>query len=950
MSTPSTQYTDIKIIDCNRQHSIQANSGNEENTALFTNEIGNGGLKLKVGDKVSVQGAFISEIGAGSDTIEFKGKPTGKTRTIKYVKETPYFYTTLDDGLKDSEPPIITGFQVYTIDENATLTYPIVDNETYITNQYYLNTAGDSGYLSLPRRYIKEEAFSDTNASMWTDIDSITSGLPYHPVVSGQFPSDDYYWYDTNTDPDPFNFNVVGFYKLKNDCSRFTLMKRGGTLKLRNRTIDNSTGATIDNGYAPTKDYIHGSKYYIFKDPVKLSVKSGFNSQESISESITNQLKEASQPNIFKIKYREVVRDVSVYYTTNTLKPQLCGTSSSTSWDAWYAFYGNRSGGDTDQSSTWEYYSNYYNIYVKRPELRETGQLINTGTGVSEYKVNDGIAIIHREIDYIRTTIPFTDEKLQQLQAFFKAQKLYPDLFDNRNAQNIMPPFNGVKMSSDNCRFLHMTSQISGTPTYLGGDNVEENASLTNNSSRPLFFYFDKANEDIATDGTNITNLSYGFATKWDNAGTDCIELHPELLGGINLGLFHDDKIVADTPIGYDYHYNAYGNATVMGYNGRLPKDYASVNTWGFGDTNQALAQGTGVESMLRLQYIGTNNPVFGYDPDNSRFYFSALHTPELSGQSWISAGDNGSGVSPVVPDNTVSGADVVYKINKRINPYTFTPDMRPYNLSYDPAITYPYGNASGDDTDRTISEYNRNIEAWSIFDSMSGIYISDFGYDKDTWDTGLWGILGFSYEQFNFTESSENNRLTRVINNNKNNLNIPTTNSEIVSSDTRNYIANQFGAVYFTTQIPTSSFLNSASGLDKQEPTFLPAITQKTESIRLNAVNLPRKMLRPYYCIRSDIIDKPHYIGGQSSNNLLPVMNICSKQYSGGDFYFTSAEDYEFTITKEKTLTNITTSIHDPDQTFSKVNGDSAVIYKIKSQVVNQLDLAQQLLNSLKK
>jgi hypothetical protein len=108
--------------------------------------------------------------------------------------------------------------------------------------------------------------------------------------------------------------------------------------------------------------------------------------------------------------------------------------------------------------------------------------------------------------------------------------------------------------------------------------------------------------------------------------------------------------------------------------------------------------------------------------------------------------------------------------------------------------------------------------------------------------------------------------------------------------------------------------------------------------------------MLRPYYCIRSDIIDKPHYIGGQSSNNLLPVMNICSKQYSGGDFYFTSEEDYEFTITKEKTLTNITTSIHDPDQTFSKVNGDSAVIYKIKSQVVNQLDLAQQLLNSLKK
>tara|TARA_R110000787_G_scaffold22283_3_gene64888 strand:+ start:2140 stop:4986 length:2847 start_codon:yes stop_codon:yes gene_type:complete len=948
MSTPSltTQYTDIKIIDCNRQHSIQANSGNDENTALFTNEIGNGGLQLKVGDTVSVQGAFISEIGAGADTVEFKGKPTGLTRTINYVSETPNYYTTLDDGLEDVDD-LITGFQEYTIDENASLTYPIVDNETYITNQYYLNTAGDSGYVSLPRRFITPNGFSANNASMWTDIDSITSGLTYHPEIGGQFPSDDYYWYDNSSDSEAAV--LTGFYKLKNDCSRFTLMKRGGTLKLRRKTIDHLNASTIENGYPPTADYIHGSKYYIFKDPVKISVKSGFNSQESISESITNQLKEASEPNVFKVKYEGVVRDLSVYYTTNTLKPQICGTDLSTSYEAWNAFYGARGGAAADKDYAWEYWSNYYNIYVKRPELRELGQLINTGPGVSEFKVLTAVDIANRTTDTIQTDIPFTEAKLQELQAFFKAQKLYPDLFDNNNAQTIMPPYSGVKMSSDNCRFIHMTSQISGTFTYLGGDNVQVSGSLTNNSSRPLFFYFDKANEDIGTDGSNITNLSYGFATKWTNASGSFIELHPELLGGINVGLFQDDAIVADTPIGYDYHFNAYGNAAVMGYNGRLPSDLPLANAWGIGSSNQEKVAGLSMSKLLRLQYVGTNNPEFGYDPDNSRFYFSSLHTPELSGQSWISAGDNGSGVSPVVPDNTANGGDIVYKINKRINPYTFTPDMRPYNLSYDPAITYNYGGA-GSLTERTISEYNRNIQAWSVFDSMSGIYISDFGYDRETWDTGLWGILGFSYDQFNFTESSANNRLTRVINNNKNNLNIPTTNSDIVSSDTRNYIVNQFGSVYFTTQIPTSSYLHSGQGSSTHEPTFLPAITQKTESIKLNAVNLPRKMLRPYYCIRSDIIDKPHYIGGQSSNNLLPVMNICSKQYSGGDFYFTSEEDYEFTITKEKTITNITTSIHDPDQTFSKVNGDSAVIYKIKSQVVNQLDLAQQLLKSLKK
>ena len=152
----------------------------------------------------------------------------------------------------------------------------------------------------------------------------------------------------------------------------------------------------------------------------------------------------------------------------------------------------------------------------------------------------------------------------------------------------------------------------------------------------------------------------------------------------------------------------------------------------------------------------------------------------------------------------------------------------------------------------------------------------------------------------------------------------------------------NQFGALYYTTQLPSSSTL-----IDQD---FLPAITNNAFSIRLSAVNLPRKMLRPYYCIRSDIIDSPHYIGGENSNNRLGVVSVCDKQYSGGDFYFSEGGDFVFTITKDKTITNITTSIHDPDQSFSRVNSDSAVIYKIESQIVNETDLAQQILEGLNK
>ena len=942
MST--TEYTDIKIIDCNRQHSIQARSGNYTNPALFTNELGRG-LKLNVGDKVSVKSSFISEIGAGSDTIEFKGEATGKQRSITYTKETPNYYTTLNDRYADDTrpTPLITGFQEYTIDNEATITYDIKDNETYITNQYYINLSGDSGYVSLPRRFVVKASYT-MNASMWTTIDSNASdGRPFHEQIASGYVSDDYIAYDTSISAS----STSGYYKLRSDCSRYTLMKRAGTLKLRRETIDHLNGSNIDNGYPPTAPLIFGDRFYTYKEPLKISVQNGFNSPDSIGNDIDNQLKKTEDPKPFIVENAGIARNISITTESATYKPQLCSTDVSMSEESYDAFYGSRSASTTEKDGAWEYWSSYYNIYVKRPEIREQGQGFNNYAG-SGLKTYGTVIIADKATSTIKTTIKFEETKLLQLRALFQAQKLYPELFSNKNAQALQPVHNGKRMSVENARFIHMNTQESGTRnTFLGGDNMEVSASLTNNQSLPLFFYFDKSREDIGSDGSDTTELAYGFASRYTNGSFDYIELHPELIGGINPRLFDSVSIDDATMLGYDHHFNAYGNATVMGYNGRLRRDLPDINEWGVGSSNLLNGSETLSSSgFLRQQYIGADNPLFKYDPVNNRFYFSQLHTAETIGQEWVGAGDSASGVSPAIPDNTQNADNVVYKLNKRIDPYTFTPDMKPYVYEYDPDIKYNYGNAS--DIAREISRPNRNISPWSIFDSQTGIYISDFGYGEDDWDTGLWGILGFAYEQFNNTET-QHNRLTRITNINSNNLNLATTNADVVPSDLSSYIVNQFGAGYFTNQIPTSSFLASTNASHKN-PTFLPAITQNTTSIKINASNLPRKMLRPYYCIRSDIIDAPHYIGGHESNTLLPVVSVCDKQYSGGDFYFSSDEDFQFTITKEKTITNITTSIHDPDQTFSKVNGDSAVIYKIQSQVVNQLDLAQQLLDSLKK
>ena len=72
-----SEYVDTKLINCNRLASIESRTGNDSNPAVFTNPL-NETVRLDVGDKVSLERAFINEVGAGNpQTIEFKGVSIG---------------------------------------------------------------------------------------------------------------------------------------------------------------------------------------------------------------------------------------------------------------------------------------------------------------------------------------------------------------------------------------------------------------------------------------------------------------------------------------------------------------------------------------------------------------------------------------------------------------------------------------------------------------------------------------------------------------------------------------------------------------------------------------------------------------------------------------------------------------------------------------------------------
>lgn len=967
--TPMNSYVDLQIIDCNRQHSVQAKSGNDSNPALFTNELGEG-IELNVGDRVAVQGAYISEIGAGADTIELNGRPMNSEKTITYTKEEPLHKVEIDQpGIR-----LITDFQEYTSEED-THTFIPKDNETTITCEFYKTSGGDGTYVFLPRAWAWDQPDQQTTddklvkywADNWLKNDIPELGRSRFEVIPGQFCSEDYMYIDTSITTGA----TTGFHRLKQDCSRYTLMRAvEHTFYLRS-SITRDNGTTFIPGLPATGSEPAHFKYRTFRNKIDIKVSEGFNSPENIGQEITSILKKQDSPKIFETRFQDVEHYLSVVSESPTYKPFLCASSRTLDKDAWVQYSKMHEGAVVDiPQFVLDYQSSFYNIYCKRPEIREFGQEINpAGQG---YQIGETVFFADRNTSKLKTKILWSDRK--KLADLFKAQGLYPELFNNFNAQSIQPTYNGVRNSVDNMRYLHMSNSNYGS-TLLGNDGTYGNTPPpATRQSLPIFFYYQKENADKDTDGSDINDLAYGFATKWTDPdpliGLEYIELHPDLIGGINekLFTFNNVDITTNRRIGYDWSFGSYGSAYMISFNGRLEQDFGNCNLWGLGDKNRIRQATFGSQDdlptgrELRQNYVGANIPSLNYDPSESRFFFSNLHTAEFTGQTDYGAGDSGTVPGYTMPkDNTDGGNQVVYKINKRVNQYVYSPDLRPYDRSFKVDYPYPAPDNPGYpdptstpiNTDREISLMNRNITPWAIIDSPCGIYINDFGYTEEQFSNGLWGILGWTYNSLQATATSENNRLQRVDNTNKGLLSVPTTNSSILPSDSRNFIVNQFGATYFTTQIPTPSLVGSDptyvnASLTRQQ--FAPAITQGATSIRLIAPNLPRKMLKPYYCIRSDIIDKPHYLGGEDNEAKLPVVAVCDKQYSSTDFIFSSESDYVFTITKNKKITSITTSIHDPNQSFSRVNNDSAVIYKISKQISNPTNIAQQVMGAQQK
>ena len=483
--------------------------------------------------------------------------------------------------------------------------------------------------------------------------------------------------------------------------------------------------------------------------------------------------------------------------------------------------------------------------------------------------------------------------------------------------------------------------------------------------SDPFYTHYVLADSDTFYDIPNDANdsnpnrFTFGFAgAQGQTADTNKIVIYPNKIintttdegCGLPSPFFHDVgggdfRMEATQKIGFDRHFNAWSTSAIVLCSGVPTVAYASGqdpsspnNIFQFTpgeqtadlhnpanlkpvypDQNTAVTLNNVESNLYNLYtYCGSDFPEFGFDGEY--FFFKNLHTPLNLGNLELTQLTSASQLEASAKD--------VYKINPTQQYTNYTPTQFPYEQPH------PYhllGDADPSKNGRILTRTNTNLDKFALYDTTTGIFFEDFGYSEDTWDSGLWGRLGFTYEQFN---SATNNRSERVTSKNTQDLKLVTTNCAIEAKDSKGWCVDQFNQPMFdgTISHPQNIYVEAnpvATAGDYSRVCQFPRITEAATSLIISAQNYPLALEEGYFTIRSDIIPQSSFISG-NGNTHLPIVGIVNKQSPQGDFYISQSSELTFTVTKPQILTAIKVAICDPDGDYAILNDRSSVIFKL--------------------
>jgi hypothetical protein len=379
---------------------------------------------------------------------------------------------------------------------------------------------------------------------------------------------------------------------------------------------------------------------------------------------------------------------------------------------------------------------------------------------------------------------------------------------------------------------------------------------------------------------------------------------------------------------------------------------------------------------FLNQIYLGASSPQLAFD--GNHFAWSYLHTPEQEGNTSM------AGLHSIFPENT-SASQECYKLNPHELYNDYTPERTPYDralapgshpdypidVNYEPNGAHtirggamptatPPGSVKNhngviDPDTVTPKALNRNLIPYEVYDSKTGVFIENWGYDEATWNEGLWAILGFEYSQFH---SPINSRLKRITKDNINSLSVLTTNSDVKVSDVKVRTMNpQKKPIYdIAVAHPWATMGTQLMGVVDGDDYLVhpgswtnlgyPEINQATVSLSIKALRLPKSSISGYYGIRSDIMAECGFRGDRA---LMPMLGIVNKQSAIGDFFYGSESDITYTANKKTSISSIKIRICDPDGSDADISPDSTILIKISKQRTVQYNQLAEIMGQQK-
>ena len=1009
-----SSFTDTFILEANRVHSNQY--ANSSNTSVWSNAV-NDGIKLEEGDKVQLHSAFVSDLGAEDATIEFRGKVIQdevvleKTTLVQPKVNASLNYPNYY-GLAVAENSPQTFKQVT---DNRILFgteyYKNANGEYYFTlpleyGNIYANNR-NAGWLEGPEHFVNQASFTAISGKGATT-------LP--PLESKRLTTD---WTDvslpiyTNSDGSTVASNK-NFVQIANDNSRYTLYR----LRLCERELTISTPMNARDPaayrYLRIKDIVDFEVSKGFNSPQNIA--------STFTEEMTKaSLSELNQYYYDDLEKKLHKTRLSTKINSPTYKLFECATPNKFSYDNansyfCYNAYSYAGLSPTPTRSLVNYAAQYEVIGKKRPNFYDTGaemmDKVDDGTGINPdappgetifsllESANPNSTNGQGQLDADFTTITlgtnleYNASNLELIKDFFDSQDNYPELFDIETYDTLYTTEKdgiaewledyGERISKDTHRLLHINPfQNSNMPYVLNGnasnmtkdrqkhfgsDNYHNrlNASGQANtpyqdfSSYPLFIRYKPAYKD----SKDVDGIIYDDVTGRGMWGGFAIRI-PTTYGSTDKSLFTNIGFIAQIPrgytqkigtkkyltyisnrhIGFDKHFNSYGNATICLYNGLNTKmgwsrDRQTVVRNGdpdFVNLNQEYNS-----DWYNQVYVGATSPLFNFDDAKSRFFFSDLHTSEV-----IDTPVNTS-LSGLPSD----AGTKVYKFNKSLGYKNFTPTMSPYNC----CMIYPNPPVEG----TVYSNKHSYFLSEKVYDSLSGVFFTDFGISRENWDNSFWGICGFDYDDLNLTGGNTQQRITT---NNTSGLSSITTNADVLPSAQLGFLSIPEGAPAYLPQLNTLKTVIQVAGNANGNPAP-PVIDYKANiqnlqvptqvsatSAQIVAADLPTKTLRPYYTIRSDIISDSNFFGGKNEPSVMPVIAVLDKMNQYGDFFYSGgAGQIVFTITQSRTITEIKTQICDPSGEPAVLSPNSCVMYKVIKNNNANLNVIQDIINAQQK